>query len=81
MLNYDLIENNEYRYCSLIKATHKVLDKLDIENKTVAQITHKTRVERPLWNKVSLREAVINAIVHNDYTTNYHLSLRYTVTE
>ena len=65
----DLIENNEYGYCSLIKATHKVLDKLDIENKTAAQITHKTRVETPLWNKVALREAVINAIVHNDYTT------------
>ena len=65
----DLIENNEYGYCSLIKATHKVLDKLDIENKTAARITHKARVEQPLWNKVALREAVINAIVHNDYTT------------
>ncbi|MDD2450632.1 ATP-binding protein [Sulfurovum sp.] len=31
----DLIENNEYGYCSLIKATHKVLDKLDVENKTI----------------------------------------------
>jgi ATP-dependent DNA helicase RecG len=65
----DLIENNEYGYCSLIKATHKVLDKLDIENKTATLITHKTRKEQPLWNKVALREAVINAIVHNDYTT------------
>jgi len=65
----DLVENNEYGYCSLIKSTHKVLDKLDIENKTAAKITHKTREEKPLWNKVALREAVINAIVHNDYTT------------
>lgn len=65
----DLIENNEYGYCSLIKATHKVLDKLDVENKTAALITHKTRKEQPLWGKVALREAVINAIVHNDYTT------------
>lgn len=65
----DLIENNEYGYCSLIKATHKVLDKLDVENKTAALITHKTRKEQPLWNKVALREAVINAMVHNDYTT------------
>ena len=65
----DLIENNEYGYCSLIKATHKVLDKLDVENKTAALITSKTRKEQPLWNKVALREAVINAIVHNDYTT------------
>ena len=65
----DLIENNEYGYCSLIKATHKVLDKLDVENKTAALITSTTRKEQPLWNKVALREAVINAIVHNDYTT------------
>lgn len=65
----NLIENNEYGYCSLIKATHKVLDKLDIENKTAALITSKTRKEQPLWNKVALREVVINAIVHNDYTT------------
>lgn len=65
----DLIENNEYGYCSLIKATHKVLEKLEVENKTAALITSTTRKEQPLWDKVALREAVINAIVHNDYTT------------
>lgn len=65
----DLVENNEYGYCSLIKATKRVLEKLEIENKTAALITSTTRKEQPLWNKVALREAVINAIVHNDYTT------------
>jgi len=65
----DLIENNEYGYCSLIKATKRVLEKLEIENKTAALITSTTRKEQPLWDKVALREAVINAIVHNDYTT------------
>ena len=64
----DLIENNEYGYCSLIKATKSVLAKLDIENKTAATITSMERIETPLWNKVALREAVINAIVHNDYS-------------
>lgn len=64
----DLIENNEYGYCSLIKATKSVLSKLDIENKVSAKITPMERVETPLWNKVALREAVINAIVHNDYS-------------
>ena len=64
----DLIENNEYGYCSLIKATKSVLAKLEIENKTAATITPVERVETPLWNKVALREAVINAIVHNDYS-------------
>ena len=65
----DLIENNEYGYCSLIKATKQVLDKIELENKTLAKITSKEREEKRLWNPVALREAVINAIVHNDYTS------------
>ena len=64
----DLVENNEYGYCSLVKATKQVLDKLDVENRTVAKITPKEREERRLWDAIALREAVINAIVHNDYT-------------
>jgi ATP-dependent DNA helicase RecG len=63
-----LIESNEYGYCSLIKATKSVLDKLDLENKTSSTITAKERRDVRLWNSVALREAVINAIVHNDYT-------------
>lgn len=65
----DLIENVELGYCSLIKATHRVLDKLKIENAITTEITYKERKETPLWNHVALREAVINAIVHNDWTT------------
>ena len=64
----DLIENNEYGYCSLIKATKSVLTKLEIENKTAAKITPMERIETPLWDRVAVREAVINAIVHNDYS-------------
>ena len=63
-----LVESNEYGYCSLIKATKAVLDKLDLENKTASTITAKERIDVRLWNPVALREAVINAIVHNDYT-------------
>ena len=40
----------------------------EIENKVAATITPMERIEIPLWNKVALREAVINAIVHNDYS-------------
>ena len=65
----DLKENNEYGYCSLVKATKQVLDKIDIENKTLAKITPKEREEKRLWNPVALREAIINAMVHNDYTS------------
>ena len=63
-----LIENNEYGYCSLIKATKSILQKLDTENRIAAHITPIERVETPLWDRVALREAVVNAIVHNDYS-------------
>lgn len=63
-----LIESNEYGYCSLIKATKSVLDKLDLENKTASTITSKERRDVRLWSPIALREAVINAIVRNDYT-------------
>ncbi len=65
----DLIENEEYGYCSLIKATERILDKLEIENKTFALITGAAkRKERRMINNRALREALINAIVHNDYS-------------
>jgi predicted HTH transcriptional regulator len=59
----DLIENNEYGYCSLIKATKQVLDKLELENKTLTKITSKEREEKRLWSPIALREAVINALL------------------
>ncbi|MDR1531260.1 MAG: putative DNA binding domain-containing protein [Clostridiales bacterium] len=64
----DLIENEEYGYCSLIKATDRVLEKLNIENKTFTKITSSVRLEKNMVDKSALREAVINAVVHNDYT-------------
>ena len=64
---YDLISNNEYGYCCLITATRKVLDKLDVENKVSSKITPTRRIDTPQWDRISVREAVINAVVHNDY--------------
>ena len=64
----DLIETNEYGYSSLIKACKQVLDKLDLENRTLAKITSKARQEKRLWDAKALREAVINAFVHNDFS-------------
>jgi len=63
-----LSENNEYGYASLIKATMQVLDKIELENKTLTKITSKEREEKRLWDPIALREAIINAFVHNDYT-------------
>lgn len=55
-------------YCSLVKATKQILDKVELENKTFAKITPKERIETRLWDMIALREAIINSIVHNDYT-------------
>jgi ATP-dependent DNA helicase RecG len=65
----DLIESNEYGYVSLIKAIKNVLNKINIENKTFTKMTGKEREEKRPWNELALREAIINAFVHNDYTT------------
>ena len=60
----DLIENNEHGFCSIVKATKAVLDKVELENKTLTRITSRERQDRRLWNAVALREAIINAIVY-----------------
>ncbi len=59
----DLTENEEFGYCSLIKATDKVLDKLEIENKTFTKITGAARrLQKQMIDKTALREAFINGI-------------------
>lgn len=57
--------NSNYIHCFQINPPCHVL----VENTTLAKITPKERQEKRLWNQVALREAIINAIVHNDYTS------------
>lgn len=64
----DLIENEEYGYCSLIKATNQVLEKLKIENATMTTVTSTKRIEKNLVEPIAMREAVINTIVHSDFS-------------
>ena len=64
----DLIENEEYGYRCLITATHRVLEKLKVENRTFTKITSTKRLERKMVDELALKEAVINAIVHTDYS-------------
>ncbi|MEP1307668.1 MAG: RNA-binding domain-containing protein, partial [Balneola sp.] len=64
----DLIENNEFGFESLVKVAKQVLDKIAVENQIVSHITASGRTDKPRWNAIALREAVINAFVHNDYT-------------
>lgn len=42
----DLIENEEYGYCSLIKVTNSVLEKIKIENVTYAKVTSTKSIEK-----------------------------------
>ena len=74
----DLLETREYGNRCLITATQRILDRLDSENRTFAKITSKNRLEKERVNSIALREAVINAIVHNDYTKGYPLFEIYT---
>lgn len=62
----DLVEN--YGYCSLNKATNYVLEKMKIENVTKARVTNIKRIEKNFVEPVPLREALINSIVHNDFS-------------
>ena len=65
----NLVENNEYGYTCIIRSLHKVLDKLDTENRTFARVTG--RAERDQWrmfDPTAIREAVVNAVLHTDWT-------------
>ena len=64
----DLIENEEYGYCSLLKATNQVLEKMRIENVTKTKVTGAKRIEKNIIEAVPMREALINAVVHNDFS-------------
>lgn len=64
----DLIESNEYGHECLVKATKQVIDKITVENRTNTKITAKERQQSNVWDPIALREAIINAFVHNNYT-------------
>lgn len=64
----DLVKNQEYGYRCIITATQRVLDRLEAENTIYAKIEYKGRKKVEMIDKKALKEAVINAIVHNDYS-------------
>jgi predicted HTH transcriptional regulator len=39
-----------------------------LENPTATRITSKERIDTTRWDMIALREAIINAFVHNDFT-------------
>jgi len=63
-----LIENRDFGRCSLIKALNGVLERMEVENTIYTRIGYPLREERKMLHAKAMREAVINAIVHNDYS-------------
>lgn len=64
----ELLENMEFGNRCLITATQRILDRLNVENTTYAKIEYFGRKEQEKIDRKALKEAVINAIVHNDYS-------------
>ncbi|MCL2291615.1 MAG: putative DNA binding domain-containing protein [Candidatus Bathyarchaeota archaeon] len=64
----DLIENIDFGNCSLVKALYKVLDKMDVENRVQTRLHYRGREDKRLVAELPLKEAIINAFVHNDYS-------------
>lgn len=63
----ELIENRDYGRCCLVKALKEVLSRMDVENTIYTRIGKIEREERPMIDPRALREAVVNAVVHNEY--------------
>lgn len=64
----DIVERNEFGRCCLIKSALNVLERLNVANTTVVRVGGKAqRQEIRLIDPAALREAVLNAIIHNDY--------------
>jgi len=64
----NLIENRDFGHCSLVKALKGVLERMDVENTIYTKIGYPLREEREMIHGRAMREAVINAVVHNDYS-------------
>lgn len=68
---YDLIENEEYGYCCLIKACKNVINKFEQINKTFTKITSENRREVKLFELIPAKEAITNAFVHTLWEREY----------
>lgn len=67
----ELIESSEYGFNCLITTAHRLADRLLVENRTWTKITPKLRLERKMFEPIPAREALINMLVHNDYSRGY----------
>ncbi len=69
--SFELIESEEHGFNCLVKTTKNVINKMNLENKTFTKITGAERRELRMVDEIALREAVVNALVHNDWLSEY----------
>ena len=62
-----MIKKNEFSNQSLLKSFSDVMDYIKIFNTHRIDDMTKERIETPLFDEDSVREAIINAFVHNDW--------------
>lgn len=68
---YDLIENEEYGYCCLIKAAKNVINKFEQINRTFTKINSEERMEIKMFDNIAVKEAILNAFVHTLWEREY----------
>lgn len=68
---YNLIENENFGYCSLIKIMDNILNKIILENKTYTKIEIPNRKEIKMYDYNAVKEIVTNALIHNDWCNGY----------
>lgn len=68
---YNLVENEDFGFCSLIKITDNILNKIRLENKTYTKIETPTRKEIKMYDYNAVKELITNALVHNDWCNGY----------
>lgn len=64
----ELEEMKSYSNQPLIKTTHEIIEFIDKQNKIFTTITSSKRKDEYLFDYIAMREAIVNALVHSDYT-------------
>ena len=63
-----LISVSDYGCICLLQTADRIIERLKIENTITSQKTYKARIDSSLWDEKAIREVVMNALIHNDYT-------------
>ena len=64
----DLVQNEELGDRCILTVIDDVISRFNVENITLARKAYPTRIEKNIVDKGALRECIINAFAHNDYS-------------